>query len=121
MTRRYEEDGEEDATPEPSPAVHDPLAPPGTASHPAPSDAAAEAKPATDEDEFYEDEGVRPDACRCLRGQRLGRQSTLPLVNTLALCISAAIPTLATAARGQQYIPTMCRRGGRERLWSGAG
>lgn len=56
---RYEEDGEEDAAPEPSPAVHEGQPPPpGTAAHPAdPSNSAAAGAATTEEEEYYEDEG----------------------------------------------------------------
>lgn len=50
---RYDEDGEEDAAPEPSPAVHPPA--PGTAAHP---EAAEAAEPSAEEEEFREDEGA---------------------------------------------------------------
>ena len=52
----YEEDGEEDAAPEPSPALHD--APtPGTAAQPAAAAAAAPQEPELSaEEEFYDDD-----------------------------------------------------------------
>jgi len=49
---RYDEDGEEDAAPEPSPAVH-PEPTHGTAAHPEPAQPAEHSA----EEEFYEDEG----------------------------------------------------------------